>query len=58
MGNIFLFSLIVGLASALVLIPFSKRKNQVEKGDKQPKTWNPYNSDHLIIVIVFDLLLF
>ena len=31
MGNIFLFSLIVGLASALVLIPFSKAKKRLKR---------------------------
>ena len=36
MGNIFLFSLIIGLASALILIPFSKGKT--EGGEKPSKT--------------------
>nr|WP_295972878.1 hypothetical protein [uncultured Bacillus sp.] len=36
MGNIFLFSLIVGLASALILIPFSKRQTK-GKGKKLSK---------------------
>ena len=53
MGNIFLFSLIIGLASALVLIPFSKTKNQVEKGDKQPKIGILIAAIILLIVIVF-----
>ena len=53
MGNIFLFSLIIGLASALVLIPFSKTKNQVEKGDKQPKIGILITAIILLIVIVF-----
>jgi hypothetical protein len=35
MGNILLFALIVGLASALVLIPFTK-KNNTSKEDKKP----------------------
>ncbi|HEY4551014.1 MAG TPA: hypothetical protein VIG98_12155 [Bacillus sp. (in: firmicutes)] len=53
MGNILLFSLIIGLASALVLIPFSKTKNQVEKGDKQPKIGILIAAIILLIVIVF-----
>jgi hypothetical protein len=35
MGNILLFALIVGLLSALVLIPFTK-KNNISKEDKKP----------------------
>ena len=53
MGNIFIFSLIIGLASALVLIPFSKGKKQVEKGDKQPKIGILITAIILLIVIVF-----
>ena len=53
MGNIFFFSLIIGLASALVLIPFSKGKKQVEKGDKQPKIGILITAIILLIVIVF-----
>ena len=37
MGNIFLFSLIVGLASSLILIPFFKNKNTGEESKKQAK---------------------
>lgn len=37
MGNIFLFSLIVGLASAIILIPFSRNKKASEKENIQPK---------------------
>ncbi|MBM7587898.1 hypothetical protein JOC86_004473 [Bacillus pakistanensis] len=37
MGNIFLFSLIVGLASALVLIPISKNKKASKKEGTQPQ---------------------
>ena len=36
MGNIWLFSLIAGLASALVLIPFSKKEKSSEKQKKIP----------------------
>jgi hypothetical protein len=35
MGNILIFALIVGLVSALVLIPFTK-KNNISKEDKKP----------------------
>ena len=45
MGNIFLFSLIVGLASALILIPFSRTKKSEEES-KQSKTWILIDSDH------------
>lgn len=38
MSNIFLFSLIVGLASALVLIPFSRSKKSEEKESKKAKS--------------------
>jgi len=38
MGNIFLFSLIAGLAAALVLIPFSKTEKTSKKEGKQPKS--------------------
>lgn len=51
MGNIFLFSLIIGLASALVLIPFSKTKKQKE--DKQPKTGILLTIIIFLVVIVF-----
>ncbi|MFE8697254.1 hypothetical protein ACFYKT_12990 [Cytobacillus sp. FJAT-53684] len=51
MGNIFLFSLIVGLAAALVLIPFSKAKNKEEK--KQPKAGILIASIILLILAVF-----
>jgi hypothetical protein len=53
MGNIFLFSLIIGLASALVLIPFSKTKKQAAKEDKQPKTGILLTTIILLVVIVF-----
>ncbi|MCQ6276988.1 hypothetical protein JMM81_19110 [Bacillus sp. V3B] len=49
MGNIFLFSLIIGLASALVLIPFSKSK----KEDKQPKLGIILTTIILLVIIIF-----
>jgi hypothetical protein len=38
MGNIFLFSLIVGLASTVLLLPISKNKKAGKDEGKQPKT--------------------
>ena len=51
MGNIFLFSLIVGLASMLVLIPFPRTKNS-ENESKQTKTWTLITAIILLIVSV------
>src|SRR4051812_7503135 len=51
MGNIFLFSIIVGLASALVLIPFSRTKDS-ENESKQTKTWTLIAAIILLIVSV------
>ncbi|MBP2241937.1 hypothetical protein J2Z40_002510 [Cytobacillus eiseniae] len=56
MGNIILFSLIVGLASALVLIPFTNNKSKEEK--KQPKTGILLAAIILLIVIVFSVYYF
>ena len=51
MGNIFLFSLIIGLASALVLIPFSKENRN---GEKKAAKIKPLKSG---IYVTFILLL-
>ncbi|MCH1627904.1 hypothetical protein [Fredinandcohnia quinoae] len=53
MGNIYLFTLIVGLASALILIPFSKNK----KGDKKSKT-SIHTGLYLITLIIILLVVF
>lgn len=53
MNNIFLFSLIVGLASALVLIPFSNHKKTSEKEGKQPKARILIAAILLLIIGVF-----
>ncbi|MBS4192052.1 hypothetical protein KHA94_17955 [Bacillus sp. FJAT-49705] len=53
MGNIFLFSLIVGLASALVLIPFSKSNKSKEKEGKQSIAGGLITGIVLLIVGVF-----
>ncbi len=53
MDNIFLFSLIVGLASSLILIPFSKNKNAKEGGKKQAKTKFMIAAIILIVIAVF-----
>ena len=51
MGNIFLFSLIASLASALVLIPFSRTKSS-EGESKQSTTWILVTGIILIFVSV------
>lgn len=54
MGNIFLFSLIVGLASALLLLPFSRTKKQSkEESKKQNNTGFYIASIILIILLIF-----
>lgn len=53
MGNIFLFSLIVGLASALVLIPFSKNNKASDKEGKQPKARFLIAAIVLLVIGVF-----
>ncbi|MED3573919.1 hypothetical protein ACTHO0_18590 [Cytobacillus praedii] len=50
MGQILLFSLIIGLASALVLIPFSKNKNEEKK---QLKSRYLFTAIILLIIGVF-----
>ena len=53
MGNIFLFSLIVGLATSLILIPFSKSRKTKEKEDVQSST-----GIYITVPIVFIVLVF
>lgn len=55
MGNIILFTLIAGLASALVLIPFSKNKS---KEGKKSKSASLIAAIILIILIVFSFYYF
>ncbi|MED3551292.1 hypothetical protein [Cytobacillus praedii] len=50
MGQILLFSLVIGLASALVLIPFSKNKNEEKK---QLKSRYLFTAIILLIIGVF-----
>lgn len=53
MGNIFLFSLIVGLAASLILIPFSKNKNAKEEDKKHAKAKFFIAEIILIVIGVF-----
>lgn len=53
MGNIFLFSLIVGLAASLILIPFSKNKNTKEEDKKHAKAKFFIAEIILIVIGVF-----
>ena len=57
MGNIFLFSLIASLASALVLIPFSRTKKS-EGESKQTRTWILITAIILIFVSVLTFYYF
>ena len=57
MGNIFLFSLIVGLSSGLILIPFSKMKKTKEES-KQANTWILITAIMLIFVGIFSFYYF
>ncbi|MCP3738304.1 hypothetical protein [Rossellomorea sp. BNER] len=50
MGNIFLFSLIVGLASALVLIPISKNKTSSKKEGTHPPLKTVLTATVLLLV--------
>ncbi len=52
MSNIFLFSLITGLASALVLIPFSKRNKPKEKESKKGKPGGLLFGAVIILLII------
>ncbi|GIN61821.1 hypothetical protein J27TS8_18140 [Robertmurraya siralis] len=52
MGNIYLFSLIAGLASALVLIPFTGRRTN-KKEEKKSKTGVMLIGIALIIIFIF-----
>lgn len=52
MSNIFLFSLITGLASALVLIPFSKRNKSKEKESKKGKPGGLLFGAVIILLII------
>jgi len=52
MSNIFLFSLITGLASALVLIPFSKRNKSKEKESKKGKAGGLLFGAVIILLII------
>lgn len=52
MGNIYLFSLIAGLASALVLIPFTSNKTK-EKEGKKSKTGALLVGMVLIVIAIF-----
>ncbi|AST90940.1 MULTISPECIES: hypothetical protein [Sutcliffiella] len=54
MGNIYLFSLIAGLASALVLIPFTSNKTKEKKGKRS----NPGALVVGIILIIFAIFSF
>ena len=55
MGNIFIFSILMGLASALVLFPFTKKKLQLaqEKDEKQS-----FKMGMMITAIILLILLF
>ena len=55
MGNIFIFSILMGLASALVLFPFTKKKLQLaqEKDEKQS-----FKTGMMITAIILLILLF
>ena len=55
MGNIFIFSILTGLASALVLFPFTKKKLQLaqEKDEKQS-----FKTGMMITAIILLILLF
>ena len=53
MTNIFLFSLIIGLASSLILIPFSRSKKAKEKEDTQSSIGRFITVPIIFIVIVF-----
>ena len=55
MGNIFIFSILTGLASALVLFPFTKRKLQLaqQKDEKQS-----FKTGMMITAIILFILLF
>ncbi|MDQ0271454.1 hypothetical protein [Cytobacillus purgationiresistens] len=55
MGNIFIFSLIVGLASALVLIPFTKKPKTAEE---KKSTFNTSGLIALIVLLVGGVFLF
>ena len=55
MGNIFIFSILTGLASALVLFPFTKKRLQLaqEKDEKQS-----FKTGMMITAIILLILLF
>lgn len=53
MGNIFLFSLIVGLAASLILIPFFKNKHADKEDKKQTKAKFFLGEIILIVIGVF-----
>ena len=53
MGNIFLFSLIIGLASALLLLPFSSGTKEKEKAAKQPHILGMIAAIFVVVISVF-----
>lgn len=53
MGNIFLFTLIIGIVSSLILLPIYKRKKSSEKEDKQLKGGFLIAAVILLVLIMF-----
>jgi len=53
MGNILLFSLIIGLASAIIVVPIATKKKEEEENNKGLNIW-PY----VIIIILITLISF
>lgn len=53
MGNIFIFSLLTGLASALVLFPFTKKKLKVAKEEKQSFKTGMIMTAIILLVLLF-----
>ena len=63
MGNIFLFTLIIGIVSSLILLPIYKREKSSEKEDKQLKigfliaSGDPVSTHYVFTSIILVILI-